>query len=66
MASAALVGASLVLLVYPGPKLSIDFTGGTLVELKIPSSSTKDDLTEAINTLAFEDGSMIGMHLISH
>ncbi|MCF7844870.1 MAG: protein translocase subunit SecF [Kiritimatiellales bacterium] len=59
MLSAALVGVSIVLLIVPGPRLSIDFTGGTLIELKIPSASTKDDLANAMSSLAFEDGSSI-------
>ncbi|MBU0458022.1 protein translocase subunit SecF [Patescibacteria group bacterium] len=63
--SAALVGTSLVLLFYPGPNLSIDFTGGTLIELKIPSSSTKEGLSEALSSLTFENGSTIGYFTIS-
>lgn len=59
MLSAALVGVSIVLLFYPGPTLSIDFTGGTLIELKIPSASTKDDLANAMSSLVFEDKSQL-------
>ncbi|MBU2213079.1 protein translocase subunit SecF [Patescibacteria group bacterium] len=59
MLSATLVGVSIVLLISPGPTFSIDFTGGTLIELKIPSSSTKDDLAQAMSSLIFEDGSKI-------
>lgn len=51
MLSAALVGTSIVLLIYPGPNLSIDFTGGTLMEVRIPSSATKDDLANALSSL---------------
>jgi len=60
MLSAALVGTSIVLLIYPGPNLSIDFTGGTLMEVRIPSSATKDDLANALSSLVLspeeEDG----------
>ncbi len=46
--SAILVAASVVLLVYPGPLLSIEFTGGTLMEFQLPAGKTKDDLLAAM------------------
>ena len=46
--SAVLVAASLTLLVYPGPRLSIEFTGGTLMELELPEGKTRDDLAMAL------------------
>tara|TARA_B100000315_G_C14526849_1_gene564243 strand:+ start:157 stop:1038 length:882 start_codon:yes stop_codon:yes gene_type:complete len=53
MLSAALVGVSIVLLIYPGPDLSIDFTGGTMMEIRIPSSATKDDLANTLSSIVF-------------
>ena len=50
--SAILVGVSLVLLVTPGPKLSIDFTGGTLVEIDVPDGKTKTDIQSVVDGYA--------------
>ena len=52
--SALLVITSIVLFVVPGPKLSIDFTGGTLVEVTLPEGKTKDDIKAALETLKVE------------
>lgn len=48
--SALAVVASLVVLVVPGPVLSIEFTGGTLMELKLPEGKTKNDLSMAVQS----------------
>ena len=40
--SVVLVVLSIALLVKPGPRLSIEFTGGTLLELDLPAGVTKD------------------------
>lgn len=45
--SGLLVLASLVLLAVPGPRLSIEFTGGTLMEFQLPAGKTTDDLLTA-------------------
>ena len=45
--SACAFVASLVLLIVPGPKLSIEFTGGTLMEIRA-SGKTKADLENAL------------------
>lgn len=50
--STALVIASIAVLVTPGPKLSMDFTGGTLVELKLPEEANKEQVDTAL--LAYE------------
>ncbi len=42
--------ASLVLLFYPGPRLSIEFTGGTLMELHLPEGKTGTDLETALKS----------------
>lgn len=47
--SGILVLLSFILLIFPGPKLSIDFTGGTLIELRIPEV-TKDTLLVSLRT----------------
>lgn len=52
--SLALVIASAVLLVTPGPKLSIDFTGGTLMEISIPQDANKEAVEQALNTFESE------------
>ncbi len=46
--SGLLVLASLVVFVYPGPNVSIEFTGGTLMELSIPAEKTKEDLATTV------------------
>lgn len=52
--SIALMLASAVLLVQPGPKLSLDFTGGTLMEISIPADKTSTDVQEAANSFVTE------------
>ena len=54
--SSILVAASVVLLVVPGPRLSIDFTGGTLMEISLPEGKIKDDVAAASSS--FEGGSL--------
>ena len=49
--SAILVLASIGLLVYPGPKLSIEFTGGTLMELE---GTTAAELESTVRALPWE------------
>jgi len=46
--SAVLGIASAVILVVPGPKFSIEFTGGTLMEVQLPAEKTKADLEKAL------------------
>ncbi len=48
--STALVITSMVLFVVPGPKLSIDFTGGTLMEVRVPEETTKEQIEAAIDS----------------
>ena len=56
--SIVLVIASLVLLVAPGPTMSIEFTGGTLMEIALPDGKTKDDLRGALATFRDGEGSL--------
>jgi preprotein translocase subunit SecF len=53
----------LVLFVVPGPVLSIDFTGGTLIELALPDEATKEALHSALG--AFPGETPIGNTAIS-
>jgi preprotein translocase subunit SecF len=46
--SALLVLGSIVVFFNPGPKVSIEFTGGTLIELELPADKTNADLTAAL------------------
>lgn len=41
---------SIALVIYPGPKLSIEFTGGTRMELLTDASKTQADVMEAIKS----------------
>lgn len=48
---------SLVLLVVPGPRFSIEFTGGTRSEISVPADKTQADVLAAYNT--FEAASLL-------
>lgn len=48
--SALLVLASVVVFFYPGPNVSIEFTGGTLMEVGIPAGKTQADLGAAVHS----------------
>lgn len=52
--SLALAVGSAVVLVYPGPRLSVEFTGGTLMEIQLPKGKTKEDLANALAGLTLE------------
>ncbi len=52
--SVLLVAASVVLFYNPGPVLSIEFTGGTLMEVQLPEGKTKDDLSSALTSFTQE------------
>lgn len=41
---------SAVLLVIPGPKLSIEFSGGSMMEIMLPEGKTKDDVSAALKS----------------
>jgi len=53
--SSALVVVSIVLFIVPGPRLSIDFTGGTMMEVRIPDSTTKEQFQDAVSTFESEE-----------
>jgi preprotein translocase subunit SecF len=50
--------ASLVLLVSPGPVMSIEFTGGTLMELQLPEGKVRSDLASALQSFALQGEEM--------
>ncbi|MFH0770937.1 MAG: protein translocase subunit SecF [Candidatus Peregrinibacteria bacterium] len=50
---------SIVLLFTPGLKLSIEFSGGSLIELALPEATTKEQLTSALETFRLTDGSTL-------
>lgn len=52
--SLALAAGSAVVLFYPGPRLSVEFTGGTLMEIQLPEGKTKDDLASTLDGLILE------------
>lgn len=48
--SGLLAAASLVLIFIPGPVLSIDFTGGTLMEITMPEGKDKETVRAALGS----------------
>ncbi len=51
--SAILVVASIVGFVWPGPVLSIEFTGGTLLEVRLPEGATVERLETSLENARF-------------
>lgn len=52
--SVLLVVVSVVLFYVPGPVLSIEFTGGTLMELELPEGKTRQDLSGSLESFTQE------------
>lgn len=48
--SAILVLTSAALFVVAGPKYSIEFTGGTLLQIELPADKTRDDVVSALQS----------------
>lgn len=46
--------ASVVLFIQPGPQVSIEFTGGTLMDVDLPDGKTRDDLAAALASFGDE------------
>lgn len=63
--SGVLVAASVVLLFVPGPKLSMEFTGGTLMNITLPPGKTKAELQSALTSFRTADGKSLGNTTIS-
>ena len=53
--SAILVLLSWTVFFYPGPLVSIEFTGGTLMELTIPAGKMQSDLALSLRTFRWEN-----------
>jgi preprotein translocase subunit SecF len=62
--SALLLLASVVLMIVPGPRFSIEFTGGTLMEVRLPESKTKADVQASLETFGKSHPSL-GNYVIS-
>jgi preprotein translocase subunit SecF len=56
--SAVLLVASIALIIHPGPRLSIEFTGGTLMEVRLPEGKTKDELHAFLSSFEKTAGSL--------
>jgi len=56
---------SAVLLFKPGPKFSIEFTGGTLLEVSLPTGKTKEDLSKAVAAYVPLDKKELGQFSVS-
>ncbi|MDD4319459.1 MAG: protein translocase subunit SecF [Candidatus Peribacteraceae bacterium] len=56
--SATLLIVSAVLLFVPGPKFSIEFTGGTLMSIELPADGTKESLADAVRAFRPEGGEL--------
>lgn len=61
--SAILVVVSIIGCIWPGPKLSIEFTGGTLLELELPEGITREQLESSLETVRFGDRSLTDVDL---
>lgn len=62
-ASGILTAIALALLIFPGPTLSIEFTGGSLLELKLPETVTKENLMMAMRKTGDADLSFENMNI---
>ncbi|TSC60115.1 MAG: preprotein translocase subunit SecF [Candidatus Peregrinibacteria bacterium Greene0416_62] len=58
--SLLLSAGSIFLMIQPGPKFGIEFTGGTLVEVQLPTGATKDSLVAAAQGFTPVTGIAIG------
>ena len=63
--SAAAVIASIVLFFVPGPMLSMEFTGGTLMNIIPPTGKTKADIQSAMESFRTVDGKSLGYFTLS-
>ena len=56
--SGLLVLASLAVFIYPGPIVSIEFTGGTLMEMGVPQGKTQADLNTSLHSFTLTGRSL--------
>lgn len=64
LSTVAVIG-SVVLFFVPGPMLSMEFTGGTLMNIVLPAGKTKEDIRSAIETFRTSDGKSLGSLTLS-
>ena len=57
--SAVAVVASVVLFITPGPQVSIEFTGGTLMEVQLPEGKMQQDLSSALSSFTMSGGTTL-------
>ena len=60
--SAGVVALSLVLLIFPGPKLGIDFAGGTVVQVQIPDAAgpiEEGRVRAAVTEVGYPDATIV-------
>ena len=62
--SALAILASVALFFKPGPRFSIEFTGGTLMQVQLPADKTKEQLNAALQEFRKKAGSL-GNYTIS-
>ncbi|OIO53171.1 protein-export membrane protein SecF [Candidatus Peregrinibacteria bacterium CG1_02_54_53] len=63
--SAVAVIGSIVLLIVPGPMLSMEFTGGTLMNITLPEGTTKADIQGAIDGFRDAEDKSLGYFTLS-
>lgn len=63
--STILVVTSVVLLFVPGPRLSLEFTGGTLMNVTIPTGKTKADFVKALAEYRGASGATLGTTVVT-
>jgi len=57
--SIALIAISIAFLIYHGgPRLGIDFSGGTLIQIKFTNPASIDDITSGLNTIGLSASSV--------
>ena len=59
--SGAILAATLTLLFTKGPKESVDFTGGTLIQLRITPLSSADDVRKAMDASGYQGSELQAM-----
>lgn len=61
--SGLLVLASAVVFFVPGPQVSIEFTGGTLLELSLPEDKGRDELVAALSSFPKEGETLVSANI---
>jgi preprotein translocase subunit SecF len=64
-ASCCAVIASIVLFIKPGPRFSIEFTGGTLMEITLPEGKSRADVQKSVERFSAKASESLGHVTIS-